>query len=111
VHRESLEEISYGPLAPPGEGEDTHGEIDGVGNWAIAAYVRYPGNEEQASAELSQLAWNLLRVLRGYTKDSTGKYGSLRLVRSEVQRMEGRAGEGWFLGEKHTARVRWEMSF
>ncbi len=104
VWRDSLPEIEYGAM------QHGKGEIDGVGNWVVGVYVRFPGNEEEAAEALSVLAWNLLELLGKHLRDSKNNYQALLIAGSTADMLAGQGG-GWYLGERFTARVRWSMEF
>lgn len=104
VWRDSLPEVEAGMLI--GSGLTAAGEVDGIGTWNVAAYIRVPGDETNAAEQLSVLAWNLIRLLYGYRQGTA--YVAL-LVRSSTGRMLTGA-TGWYLGEEFDVRVRWHMA-
>lgn len=109
VWRDSLSQIDYGQFA--GEGLTAVGEIDGMANWKVAMYVRVPGNEAEAANDLSLLAWNLLRVLRGFRRESVNpQWGSMLVKRSTARMLNGNTG-GWYLGEEFDLEVGWSIQF
>jgi len=109
VYREGETELEYGHLANQGAGATTTGEIDGVGTWKITTLIRIPGSEDEASEQLARLAWNVLTVLRGYTKDTDNAWIGQLITGSTVD--QAISTNGWYLRETFTLQIRWEMSF
>jgi len=83
----------------------------GAGSWVVSAHVRFTGNEALASDQLSRLAWNLITVLGGYTKDTTNAYLSLLVANSAPDYSLGSTGgAGWYIGERLNLRVRYDLT-
>lgn len=110
VYRGGDGELDYGQLANQGAGAATTGEIDGVATWKVAVLMRLPGGPDEASEQLARLAWNLLTVLRGYTKDLDNNWLSMLVTGSTVDQARGDSNS-WYLRETFTLAIRWEMSF
>lgn len=112
VYREASGELDYGNITGAGTGSSAHGEIEGTGAWVVSAHIRYTGNETVASDQLSKLAWNLLTVLAGYSKDSENHYLSLMVGNTTPDYLLGTVGgQGWYIGERFPLRVRWDLTF
>jgi len=112
VYRESVSDLDYGNISSPGEGASAHGEIEGRGIWIVSAHCRYTGNEQLAADQLAQLAWNLLSVLAGYTRDTENHYLSLFVEGSTPDYSLGASGGvGWYVGERFRLRVGWDLTF
>ncbi len=111
IWREASGEIDYGQITNAGAGSSASGEIDGRGTWIVSAHVRYTGAEALASDQLSRLAWNLITVLAGYTKDTDNNYLSLVMGNSMPDYTLGMTGgAGWYLGERFPLYVRWDLN-
>lgn len=108
VWRDSLPEIEYGSIT--GEGLSASGEIDGLGQWRVAVYIRFPGNEKTAAEQLSILAWNLLGLLAGFRRETTDpQWAALLVQNSRATTLAGT--NGWYVGEQFTLGIRWSMEF
>lgn len=110
VYREGETEFDYGQLANQGAGAATTGEIDGIGTWKVTSLIRIPGSEDEASDQLSRLAWNLIAVLRGYTKDLDNNWLSM-IIKPGSTVDQAIGNNGWYLRETFTLAIHWEMSF
>lgn len=111
VWREASGELEYGNITGAGTGSSAGGEIMGLGQWAVSAHVRYTGNESVAADQLSKLAWNIITVLAGYTKDASNTYLSLMVGNTMPDYSLGTTGgTGWYIGERFPLRVRWDLT-
>ena len=111
VYREGLREIEHGRITGAGTGLAAAGEIEGRGDWILAAYLRFTGNEEVAAQELDKLAWNVLEVMAGYTADTTNAYMSCLLTGSTSDYKQYGAEAPWYVGELFRYSVSWDCVF
>ncbi len=112
IWREGLTDIEYGQISNSGQGSLASGEIDGAANFIIAAYLRYTGAEGDPAAEqLNILAWNLLNLMGGYTRDTTGAYLSAFLTSTTPDYQNYGTTSGAYVGERFTYNVRWACNF
>ena len=111
IWREGLRNVEHGGISGAGLGTAAHGEIEGAATWIIAPYLRFTGAEETAAAELSKLAWNLLTVMAGYTRDVDNNFMACLLTGSTVNYRQGGTEGGWYVGEEFSYSVSWDLTF